>query len=419
VPSTARISTWGALGLAVACLVLAATSGLAWGQGTVRGQVILHPPGGLTQPGQSSSAQRLISLAPVGFGVGSVSMPRPVGPLAVSISTTNRTLLPSLIRSPSAVAPAGSISATSAVGGQPLGTVAGTRRAVVPVSSTSSPVGRRPAAAAVPASPLMMRLSAPAGPGSAATTAARTYLETITQESQSWLVDSGRPVTSLAPAEPGPLRDLMLKGEKAFRRAEYADALQSFQLANDVSLNSPEAMIGMFHARFALSEDSYSSASFLLMRALRNLPELPLVPLDPKEFYGVGRDYGEQLAGLVEYCRRQPDEAEPLLVLTYFQWFAGDVSAAVDSLRQANAAAMDRQDSLVLEAIDTFWDGMVASGLVEGMTIAPPAETDDEVQPTESSDSKVADEPEQTPAGEALRQTIDENPTAQQDPASP
>ncbi|MCK4602443.1 MAG: hypothetical protein KAU28_08240 [Phycisphaerae bacterium] len=170
------------------------------------------------------------------------------------------------------------------------------------------------------------------------------------------------------------MRDKMLEGERAFRRGEYAQALKSFRLANDLSLGSPETILSMCHARFAMATDSYSAVGYLLGRVFQAVPELPLVPLQPREFYGQAGAYARQLASLEEHCLASPADAEAQFVLAYFKWSDGEVAAAVHALRQANAAARQSADTNIVEAVDVFWDGMVASGLVEGVSIEPPAE---------------------------------------------
>lgn len=355
---------------AIAGLVVCAATDLAWGQGSVRGQVRIQRPGVLTQPAQQSPTRRFLHVA--SFGLGSVQTASPKGPLSTSIYTTDRTLLPSMIRHPSREPASGSINAQRAVGARTTSTPP-------PASSTSR---YAPAATSFP---LVSAGSGSANGGAsplAAIGAAQTYLQTITRHSEVALAERSTPVTSLAPAQPGLLRDHMLKGEQAFRRGDYAQAIRSFRLANDLSLNSPETVLSMFHAHFAMDDDSYSAEAYLLIRVLRAMPELPLVPLQPSAFYDRPRDYGEQVARLEEYCRRFPDDGEAQLVLAYFKWFDDDVDAAVTALTLANEAAEVAEAPRLLEAIDIFWNGMVASGL-EGRGIGPADQQDAPPPPQE------------------------------------
>jgi len=295
--------------------------------------------------------------------------------LSTSIYTTDRTLLPSIIGRPMPNPLRSSINAQRRVGSGPITAQPGRGRPsppAAPASFTSRPYA--PPGAYSPAAPVGTGLALRTLGAPTPTVAAAAYLRAVTEESESSLAARDEPVTSLAPAEEGLLRDKMLEGERAFRRGEYAQALKNFRLANDLSLGSPETILSMCHARFAMATDSYSAVGYLLGRVFQTVPELPLVPLRPREFYGQAGAYARQLFSLEEHCLASPADAEAQLVLAYFKWFDGEVAAAVQALGHANAAAKQSEDTNILEAVDAFWDGMVASGLVEGLSIEPPAE---------------------------------------------
>ncbi len=343
------IAKWVVCALA-ASLAMGVAIGPATSQAGVRGQVTISGP---SSPGRlasgSPTAQFLFVFS---FGVGSVRAPAPTGPLATSIYTTDRTLLPSIIGKPMATPLRRSINAQRTIGAGPITASGGTARPLPPLPATSSTTRLYTDAGPLAAVSFSPGQYVPNAPQTAAASAAMAYLWTITAESESSLADSHKPVTSLAPADEGLLRDNMLKGERAFRREDYAQAMRSFRLANDLSLNSPETMLSRFHARFAMATDSYSAPAYLLARVLRTMPELPLVPLQPKEFYGQVRHYSDRLAGLEEHCQRSNARVEALLVLAYFKWFDGDVDAAVfeaNALRgqlaeaQGKLAAVDKE----------------------------------------------------------------------------
>ena len=170
-------------------------------------------------------------------------------------------------------------------------------------------------------------------------------------------------------------RTHMLEGERRFRTAEYAEAFRQFQLANGLVRNNAESLLSMLHARVALSIVSYSQASHYLREALKCQPELPLVPLHIRGFYGDPTHYVDQLFRLEQYVKNAPEDAEAQLVLAYYSWFDPDIEPArtqealARALGAAKAAQPDDRSAMndrLLEAIDVFWRGMVASGEVEG-----------------------------------------------------
>ena len=185
----------------------------------------------------------------------------------------------------------------------------------------------------------------------------------------------------------------MLEGERRFRTAEYAEAFRQFQLANGLVRNNAESLLSMLHARVALSIVSYSQASHYLREALKCQPELPLAPLNIRGFYGDPTHYVDQLFRLEQYVRNAPEDAEAQLVLAYYSWFDPEIkpAKAQEALaralggRMATLGSNPAKDDRLLEAIDVFWRGMVASGQVEGelKPIAPPTlrTTPDELAP--------------------------------------
>jgi tetratricopeptide (TPR) repeat protein len=162
----------------------------------------------------------------------------------------------------------------------------------------------------------------------------------------------------------------MAEGEKAFRAGDFRKAHNEFQSANCIGGKDPESLLSLAHAAFARSMFSYKEAALHLRRALKYLPELPLIPLQPGTFYGEepeGIDrYVERITRLEKHTAKSPYDADALLLLAYFRWFEQDVEAARNALATALAAASKTKDSEQLEAINIFWDGMLASGKVTG-----------------------------------------------------
>jgi hypothetical protein len=118
----------------------------------------------------------------------------------------------------------------------------------------------------------------------------------------------------------------------------------------------------MAHATFAMSRGSYVSASYYVRQALKYFPELPVVPLQPKAFFGQPAEYVNKLTLLEQHVRERPNDAEARFLLGYFRWFEGDSQAAQEALTQTFALA--RRD--LRNDVKSFWNGMVATGKVSG-----------------------------------------------------
>jgi hypothetical protein len=198
--------------------------------------------------------------------------------------------------------------------------------------------------------------------------AARAYLRALEQSTASRLRDRTKPITTLVPGPASQYRDYMARGDRAFRANNFLSAYTDFQIANDMGSRDPESMICLAHTQFALSRCSYVKASYYLQEALKAMPELPLANLRPRGFYGSAATYAEHLVSLQEYIERNGTDGEALLLLAYFRWYgqARDVAAAQNALSRSLRGALAANNTHLVEAVETFWDGMVAAGAVEG-----------------------------------------------------
>jgi len=204
--------------------------------------------------------------------------------------------------------------------------------------------------------------------------AARAYLQALEAAATSKLRDSTEPITSLVPTPPSEYREHMAKGDRAFRANNLHEAYSEFRIANDLGGGDPESLICLTHTQFALSRYSYARASYFLQRAIKYMPELPLTPLRPRDFYDSAAKYAEHMVSLEEHLEKDPADGEALLLLAYFRWFqkTQDAKATHKALSGALAGALKRKKTHLLEAVETFWDGMVATGKVSGKLL--PAE---------------------------------------------
>ena len=202
-------------------------------------------------------------------------------------------------------------------------------------------------------------------------TAARAFIQSVGKSGDA-LDKSDQPITSLVPDQAGRYRNYMARGEEHFRSGDFAFAFTQFRLANDVIGRSPETLLSMAHAKFAIARFSYASAAFYLRKALKYLPELPLAPLRPKAFYNNLATFGEQIVHLEDHLEESPYDGEALLLLAYFRWFTDEPDVKTAHSALSKALAVSRTDETT-EAIETFWDGMVASGKVSGKLLPTPA----------------------------------------------
>ncbi len=203
---------------------------------------------------------------------------------------------------------------------------------------------------------------------------ARAFVQELERASTSLLRKKGEPITSLVPAEQGVYRTYMQRGDRAFRQSNYRDAYASFQIANDLGDHDAESYVCLLHAQFALSSVSYAQACYYLEQALRHMPELPLANLRPRGFYDSPAKYAQQLIGLQEYTEKHPDDYGATLLLAYFRWFEQerDVAGTRNLLGRALAAGQEKRDPMVIEAIETFWRGIVATGAASGELVPQP-----------------------------------------------
>jgi len=216
---------------------------------------------------------------------------------------------------------------------------------------------------------------------------ANRYLQSVGPSELAARPQANKPITSLVPSRRGVYAMLLALGEKAFRRgqttassSDFDVAFSYFERASVIAPHAPETLVSLTHARFATSSVAYAAAAHYLRQALKYLPELPLVPLRPKLFYGsdtaAASRYVRHLARLEKHLADMPDDVDALLLLAYFRWFSGLTNDARVALATAMTIAVEDNDKDTVEAVDTFWAGMVRSGKASGKLL-PAAVTRD------------------------------------------
>jgi tetratricopeptide (TPR) repeat protein len=223
--------------------------------------------------------------------------------------------------------------------------------------------------------------------------ATTSYLDTLRGEQNVGIATRVGPITSLASGQGDKFSTDMSQGEQAFRSGDFQGAMEHFKMANSIDPKNPESLLSLAHASFALSRYSYFRTSYYLTRALKYLPELPLAPLDPKSFFGSPEQYSERIGWLDKHLATSPFDNEAFFVAAYFRWFDGDIQGAQAALAKAGRGKIS--DDL-REAIDTFKDGMKASGKVSGAETSLPVPAPAEVASPSSRPAAPAE-----PAGPA------------------
>lgn len=206
---------------------------------------------------------------------------------------------------------------------------------------------------------------------------ARAFVLELEKASSSLLQQRGRPITSLVPKNDSLYRKYMAQGDRSFRQGNYREAYTNFQIANDLGNHDPESYVCLLHTEFALSAYSYAKACYFLEQAMRYMPELPLANLRPRGFYDNEAKYAQQLIALVDHIAKRPSDHEAVLLLAYFRWFEDkrDTDATRKLLAKALAAGLEKKDPLLIDAVETFWRGIVASGAATGELQPEPRKT--------------------------------------------
>jgi Tfp pilus assembly protein PilF len=254
---------------------------------------------------------------------------------------------------------------------------------VAPVPQMSSPLSNSMQSVSVytPMSPVLI---APSGGGAIVTSGggSPTYSNPV-RDMASALAEKDRqgpsitaePLTSLAPQTPGAYRSAMLRGESQFRNGNYAEAANSFETARQLSNDAPESLLALAHVYFAKADASPDQAADYLAKALRQFPDLPLVRVRPKDFFGNTDNYAKAFARVESFVKDNPKDAAALLLLGYLQWRTGLVDEALNSLDAAMACSVQSSTAPSIkdltDAITVMLDGISRSGQIV-LSKAPP-----------------------------------------------
>ncbi|MFP3937576.1 MAG: tetratricopeptide repeat protein [Phycisphaerae bacterium] len=187
--------------------------------------------------------------------------------------------------------------------------------------------------------------------------AAFAYLDSFDRSTADELLNTGsEPITTLVPDGDSRYAQYMKKAEQALKEGEYHEALGQYKMAHVIGQTDPESLLGMAHAHLATSGGiSYSSAAYYLSQALNYFPELPLVQLRPRAFFGDSEHYAEIITQLRRRLDRNPRDIDALLCLAYLRWFEGESETAIRSLQTAVRYGSDAE---MKEAAEMFMEGI-------------------------------------------------------------
>ncbi len=355
--------------LVLLCILAASSQAIAQGRGAVN----ITNPGAARTPGQG----RIGAFQTNSYGIGSL------GPSA-SGGTGGDALRANIsgggMPARSAAAAAGGISPKSGLSGMIASPAAFKGKADGPVIAAGD-TGRARTLA-----------------NDSLASASKSYLSAISTISDEDLKNRTEPIISLVPAEPSLYRNYMERGETLFRSGSFLPALDEFKTACDLADRDWPSMLSLMQTHFTLSYDSFASCSYYLRRVLRVYPELPLLNLQPRNFYGNTSKYADCLVRLeTSIAQAARPSSEALLMLAYFRWFDQDTEEATSALGKAYAVAIQQKDTEMEEDIQTLWRGMVSSGKVSG-ELTPAYAATQAAMPSDSTAALPLDDEPKWPA---------------------
>lgn len=180
-------------------------------------------------------------------------------------------------------------------------------------------------------------------------------------------------ITSLEPKHGGSrrYRQLIHEGEEAFRQEDYRQAAQAFEIAREISSDSSESLLSLMHVHFATARNEYNMPALYLQRVLRDVPELPLISVHPRDFYGNVGTFVKDMLRMEDYLKTKPNDANAQFVMAYMKWREEKPDQAVAALRKAKENCTNNEE--LDDAIRTFWKAMVYRGAASGTLEDHPA----------------------------------------------
>ena len=141
------------------------------------------------------------------------------------------------------------------------------------------------------------------------------------------------------------------------RSEQSQPSADSFELAHNIRPASPEALVSLAHASFALGR--YAQTAHYLGLAVRRLPELAAANIRLRSFFRSSAQFIQLKQVLERQAEQTPDDASVQLCLAYIQWCEGNITVATTALRQA---AIVSKEPALTEVVQLFWAGCRASG---------------------------------------------------------
>jgi len=127
--------------------------------------------------------------------------------------------------------------------------------------------------------------------------------------------------------------DAMARGQEAFTKGDYAQAVRGFVLAVRLNQGDPASRVSAANALIALGR--YHEAVALLRRAFELQPRLAYLPIDLRSDYGNKDDFYKHVAAVQQAAEKTGNDADAWFALGYCYYFSGHIDKAASALRQA------------------------------------------------------------------------------------
>lgn len=181
-------------------------------------------------------------------------------------------------------------------------------------------------------------------------------------------------ITSLVPEIPWDYKDRMVAGEKAFRDGNYSEAFEHFEKARRISDNCPESLLGLAHTSLALAKDSYANTARYLAATIEKFPYLPVVDVNPRDFFGKAADYEQIVARLENAVKTNGKDGSALLVLGYLKMRDNLFPVAIRFLQDAAKASPNKEQAYAIDVLLKSMEEVRQDTLQNAPKLVPPVE---------------------------------------------
>jgi hypothetical protein len=182
-----------------------------------------------------------------------------------------------------------------------------------------------------------------------------------------------QPIKTLAKDVPAEgLRQLLQSAEDLMRQQKFSQALEKYNVAQEVAPNNPLIILGRANAQLAASY--YRRAESDLREAVSRAPEVVVAQFDLRSLIGEER-LQTLVKDLKDIAANDPQEARPLLLLAYIAYNTGNEEQAAHYLAQAEQRV--KGEDKLLKAWRQQWNLPKTDGAEGNAEPAPAPAADD------------------------------------------